>query len=102
MFSLPVVTKGLLSFKRKGVSGGVIGKRCVVCFPFKPSQWCNWGGLKVVRAHCPGKKPAQIKATFSMKVIYIKNLKQSRHEAFLKNLGFRSNTCIEVAYVSRC
>ena len=41
-------------------------------------------GLRVVRPHHPGKKPAQIKATFLMKVIciYIKNLKESKHEIF--------------------
>ena len=57
--------------------------------------------VQVVRAHRPEKKPLKLKLCFLMKVTctYIKNLKDNRHEAFLKNIGLRSNTWIEIAYV---
>ena len=42
-------------------------------------------GVQVVRVHRPGKKLPKLKLCFLMKVmcIYIKNLKESRHEAFI-------------------
>ena len=43
-------------------------------------------GVQVVRAHHPGKKSPKLKPCFLAKVIciYIKKLKESGHEAFLK------------------